>query len=197
MPLPLGGTSNHFRRSVLEKVGGWDPFNVTEDADIGFRLARFGYRSATIDLPTMEDAPVAIGPWFRQRARWIKGWMRLVNCHARRWRASVSGFVTSSAVDRRNAVAVVGHRPAILSLSTGALRAETHCLSQDCRGWTIYCQGWTISSQAPSMHYLASRDAQLVLPRRSVVGGADHLVRDARRPHLSQRGPPGISSARA
>jgi cellulose synthase/poly-beta-1,6-N-acetylglucosamine synthase-like glycosyltransferase len=62
MPLPLGGTSNNFRRSVLEKVGGWDPFNVTEDADIGFRLARFGYRSATIDLPTMEDAPVAIGP---------------------------------------------------------------------------------------------------------------------------------------
>ena len=48
MPVPLGGTSNHFRRDALEAVGGWDPFNVTEDADLGMRLARFGYRSATL-----------------------------------------------------------------------------------------------------------------------------------------------------
>ncbi|MEJ0097859.1 MAG: glycosyltransferase [Bauldia sp.] len=83
MPLPLGGTSNHFRRAVLERIGGWDPFNVTEDADIGFRLARFGYRSACIDLPTLEDAPVAAGAWFRQRTRWFKGWMQTWLVHTR------------------------------------------------------------------------------------------------------------------
>ncbi len=84
MPLPLGGTSNHFRREALVEVGGWDPFNVTEDADLGLRLARFGYRSATIDLPTLEEAPATLGPWMRQRTRWFKGWMQTWLVHTRR-----------------------------------------------------------------------------------------------------------------
>jgi cellulose synthase/poly-beta-1,6-N-acetylglucosamine synthase-like glycosyltransferase len=83
MPLPLGGTSNHFRREALETVGGWDPFNVTEDADLGLRLARFGYRSATIDLPTEEEAPAALNPWLNQRTRWFKGWMQTWLVHMR------------------------------------------------------------------------------------------------------------------
>jgi cellulose synthase/poly-beta-1,6-N-acetylglucosamine synthase-like glycosyltransferase len=83
MPLPLGGTSNHFRRAALEHVGGWDPFNVTEDADLGVRLARFGYRAATLSLPTLEEAPTALGPWVRQRTRWFKGWMQTWLVHTR------------------------------------------------------------------------------------------------------------------
>ena len=79
LPLPLGGTSNHFRRAALEPVGGWDPWNVTEDADLGIRLTRFGYETATIALPTLEEAPVMLAPWMRQRARWFKGWLRPVN----------------------------------------------------------------------------------------------------------------------
>jgi hypothetical protein len=79
LPLPLGGTSNHFRRTTLEEIGGWDPYNVTEDADIGLRLARFGHRVGTITLPTYEEAPVRFGAWMRQRTRWFKGWMRPVN----------------------------------------------------------------------------------------------------------------------
>ncbi len=77
-PLPLGGTSNHFPRAVLEKVGGWDPYNVTEDADLGIRLARFGYRSATILSRTYEEAPVTFRQWLPQRRRWVKGWMQTV-----------------------------------------------------------------------------------------------------------------------
>ena len=53
-PLPLGGSSNHFRTDVLREVGAWDPFNVTEDADLGMRLARFGYRTAVIASTTYE-----------------------------------------------------------------------------------------------------------------------------------------------
>ena len=60
LPLPLGGTSNHFRRAALEEAGGWDPFNVTEDADLGIRLTRFGYRIGTLTLPTLEEAPVTL-----------------------------------------------------------------------------------------------------------------------------------------
>jgi cellulose synthase/poly-beta-1,6-N-acetylglucosamine synthase-like glycosyltransferase len=83
LPLPLGGTSNHFRRCALDDIGGWDPFNVTEDADIGLRLARRGYRVGTISLPTYEEAPVRFSAWMRQRARWFKGWMQTCLVHTR------------------------------------------------------------------------------------------------------------------
>ena len=74
--LPLGGSSNHFRRSCLEAVGGWDPFNVTEDAELGTRLARCGFHIDMLALPTIEDAPTDTGVWLRQRTRWLKGWMQ-------------------------------------------------------------------------------------------------------------------------
>lgn len=76
LPLPLGGSSNHFRTATLRKVGAWDPYNVTEDADLGMRIARFGYRSDVIDAATYEEAPAAFSPWLRQRTRWFKGWLR-------------------------------------------------------------------------------------------------------------------------
>jgi len=82
-PIPLGGTSNHFRTSVLQKIGAWDPYNVTEDADLGIRLARFGYRCGTIRLPTMEEAPPVFDVWFKQRTRWIKGWIQTFLVHMR------------------------------------------------------------------------------------------------------------------
>ncbi|MEO8668610.1 MAG: glycosyltransferase family 2 protein [Bauldia sp.] len=83
LPIPLGGTSNHFRTTALENVGGWDPFNVTEDADLGIRLARFGYGIGMLTLPTFEDAPTAALPWLRQRTRWLKGWMQTWLVHTR------------------------------------------------------------------------------------------------------------------
>ena len=74
IPFSLGGTSNHFRADVLRRIGGWDAWNVTEDADIGFRLARFGYESETLKSTTYEEAPISFGAFFRQRRRWCKGW---------------------------------------------------------------------------------------------------------------------------
>ncbi len=79
LPLPLGGSSNHFYTATLREIGGWDPYNVTEDADLGMRLARFGHRTSVIDSTTYEEAPARFGPWLRQRTRWFKGWMRPVN----------------------------------------------------------------------------------------------------------------------
>jgi cellulose synthase/poly-beta-1,6-N-acetylglucosamine synthase-like glycosyltransferase len=78
LPLPLGGTSNHFPRRVLQKVGAWDPFNVTEDADLGLRIARNGYRIGMIAARTYEEAPVRLAQWLPQRRRWLKGWMQTV-----------------------------------------------------------------------------------------------------------------------
>ncbi|RZS88044.1 cellulose synthase/poly-beta-1,6-N-acetylglucosamine synthase-like glycosyltransferase [Phyllobacterium myrsinacearum] len=74
--LPLGGSSNHFRYDCLIAIGGWDPHNVTEDAELGTRLARLGYRADMIARATLEDAPAEAGVWFRQRTRWFKGWIQ-------------------------------------------------------------------------------------------------------------------------
>jgi cellulose synthase/poly-beta-1,6-N-acetylglucosamine synthase-like glycosyltransferase len=76
VPLPLGGSSNHFRTEVLREICGWDAWNVTEDADLGLRLARFGYRSQTLDSSTQEEAPARFNAWITQRRRWSKGWMQ-------------------------------------------------------------------------------------------------------------------------
>jgi cellulose synthase/poly-beta-1,6-N-acetylglucosamine synthase-like glycosyltransferase len=84
LPLPLGGTSNHFKRRALAAVGGWDPYNVTEDAELGARLARFGYRTGVIDSVTLETAPATVGVWLRQRRRWVKGWLVTALVHASR-----------------------------------------------------------------------------------------------------------------
>jgi len=83
LPIPLGGTSNHFRRDVLNNVLGWDPWNVTEDADLGLRLARFGFRVAMLDSTTYEEAPNTISGWINQRIRWMKGWMQTAAVHLR------------------------------------------------------------------------------------------------------------------
>jgi cellulose synthase/poly-beta-1,6-N-acetylglucosamine synthase-like glycosyltransferase len=80
---PLGGTSNHFRRAALDEVGNWDAFNVTEDADLGVRLARFGYRTQTITCPTFETSPESFATWLPQRTRWLKGWMQTWLVHMR------------------------------------------------------------------------------------------------------------------
>ncbi|KAB2847829.1 MAG: glycosyltransferase [Hyphomicrobiaceae bacterium] len=87
LPLPLGGTSNHFRREALADCGAWDPHNVTEDADLGIRLARRGWRTGTIASTTWEEAPVSLLAWLRQRTRWLKGWMQTYAVHTRSPRA--------------------------------------------------------------------------------------------------------------
>ncbi len=83
LPLPLGGTSNHFRLQSLLEVGGWDAFNVTEDADLGIRLSRLRYRTGTFASRTYEEAPISLSVWLAQRTRWMKGWMQTFIVHNR------------------------------------------------------------------------------------------------------------------
>ncbi|MBM6404436.1 glycosyltransferase [Phycicoccus sp. CSK15P-2] len=100
MPIPLGGTSNHFRTAALRSLGGWDPFNVTEDADLGIRAAALGTTVGVINSTTFEEANRAYGNFVRQRSRWIKGYMQTTLVHLRHpvrlvrtvgWRATI-GF---------------------------------------------------------------------------------------------------------
>lgn len=82
-PIPLGGTSNHFPTAVLQQLGGWDPHNVTEDADLGMRIYKSGYKTAVIDSTTFEEANSQLYNWIRQRSRWVKGYIQTYLVHMR------------------------------------------------------------------------------------------------------------------
>jgi glycosyltransferase XagB len=82
-PIPLGGTSNHFRKRDVAKLKGWDAFNVTEDCDLGIRLAKHGYTTAMIESTTLEEANSEFWNWYGQRSRWIKGYIQTYLVHMR------------------------------------------------------------------------------------------------------------------
>ena len=84
LPMPLGGTSNHFRTRTLRQLGGWDAHNVTEDADLGMRIYRAGLRAEVLELaPPLRRRACQPGNWLRQRTRWLKGWMQTYCVHMR------------------------------------------------------------------------------------------------------------------
>lgn len=98
LPIPLGGTSNHFDLEKLREVGAWDPFNTTEDADLGVRAFGKGYKVGVINSTTYEEANAKVGNWIRQRSRWIKGYMQTWLVHARNSRklyknVGLKGFI--------------------------------------------------------------------------------------------------------
>ena len=83
LPTPLGGTSTHFRTHILRAVHGWDAWNVTEDADLGLRLARAGYDVGDLPSSTIEEAPARYKAWLNQRTRWMKGFLQTSLTHGR------------------------------------------------------------------------------------------------------------------
>ena len=130
MPLPLGGSSNHFRTAVLREVGGWDAWNVTEDADLGFRLARFGYRSVTFNSTTLEEAPIRFKAWLGQRSRWMKGWMKTWRVHMREprrlWRqAGPRGFFTLNIIVGGNVLTALAYPVLVIELAAYLLTNVT------------------------------------------------------------------------
>lgn len=109
LSLPLGGTSNHFRTDVLRRLGGWDAYNVTEDCDLGLRLAQQHLSTAMLDSATLEEANSDPRNWIRQRSRWIKGYLQTYLVHARRpWEYFIKGRIRQLF----SLFAVVGNTPA-------------------------------------------------------------------------------------
>ena len=82
-PIPLGGTSNHFRLNVLRQIGGWDEYNVTEDCDLGLRLFSQGWRTRILESTTWEQACPSVPYWIKQRSRWVKGYVQTYCIHTR------------------------------------------------------------------------------------------------------------------
>jgi len=102
LPLPLGGTSNHFRTPILREIGGWDPFNVTEDCDLGIRIYEKGCYTSVLESTTWEEANSRPWNWIRQRSRWVKGFIQTHFVHTRSlprtisrlgWRGTIGFFL--------------------------------------------------------------------------------------------------------
>ena len=176
LPIPLGGTSNHFRVSALNWLMAWDPFNVTEDADLGMRLARNGYRCAILPSTTYEEAPRRLMPWLRQRTRWLKGYVQTWLVHMRSphklWRElGPLGFLGFQTIVGGTILSALVHpwfyALAGVELAQGSLLARPEALL----GWPFWLLAWFDLVTG----YLAS----MALGFLSVRGrGYRHLLKD-------------------
>jgi cellulose synthase/poly-beta-1,6-N-acetylglucosamine synthase-like glycosyltransferase len=143
-PLPLGGTSNHFRRAALLAAGAWDAHNVTEDADLGVRMHRLGYRVRVLDSVTEEEANTDFVNWVQQRSRWHKGYLQTWLVHLRHPRRlhrelGTSGFVTFNLF--------VGGTP-VLALVNPLLWLMTIW-------WFVSKPGWILALFPAPLYYVA------------------------------------------
>ncbi len=153
LPAPLGGTSNHFRTDVLRRLGGWDSWNVTEDADLGMRIAGAGFYTTFITPPTHEEAPLTLPAFLRQRSRWIKGHIQtLLVVWRRPW-----SFV--------RAVGVGGALAAHVSLLGGVMSALVHApLVAACLITAIFYDSWTGMGAIGILGYLSIMALTLSAP---------------------------------
>jgi cellulose synthase/poly-beta-1,6-N-acetylglucosamine synthase-like glycosyltransferase len=167
LPIPLGGTSNHFRASALAWLMAWDPFNVTEDADLGIRLARKGYRCLVLDSTTYEEAPARLAWWLRQRTRWLKGYVQTWLVHMRNPRAlwrelGPSGFFAFQTMVGGTIMAALVHPwfyvLLCFELAAGGLLAPPGSVL----GWPFWLVAWFVLSAG----YLATMGLGLLALRR-------------------------------
>jgi cellulose synthase/poly-beta-1,6-N-acetylglucosamine synthase-like glycosyltransferase len=149
-PIPLGGTSNHLRTEVLRELGGWDPFNVTEDADLGFRLAFGGYRTGLLTLPTFETPTRSFAAWLPQRARWLKGYLQTLFVWTRApGRLNIPDQVTLWITLGLSVLSALIHAPLMLWLlvQTGLAMAG-HPASSWPMDLSVLALGWTTTATA-------------------------------------------------
>jgi cellulose synthase/poly-beta-1,6-N-acetylglucosamine synthase-like glycosyltransferase len=172
LPMPLGGTSNHFRISALRSAGGWDAHNVTEDADLGIRLYRCGYRSEVLDSVTYEEACCRPWPWLKQRTRWLKGWMQTYAVHMReparlRRELGLKGFLAFQGHFAGVVVAALVHPFSYLLILHDGLMFDTEQTLLARNLWLLavfnFAAGY-VASFALGLFVLRGRQARRLLP---------------------------------
>jgi len=163
LPFPLGGTSNHIRMTALRAGGGWDAYNVTEDADLGFRLWSLGWTLDVIDCPTWETPPGGLDRWLPERTRWLKGYMQTWGVHTRR----------PLSLGRRGLLSL------IMTLGVGVISAAAHAPTM---AWLFVALSvWIGSGVAPlSSGFLVVLALGVISARMSCAVGARRAGLDYR-----------------
>lgn len=167
VPIPLGGTSNHFRTQVLRELHGWDSWNVTEDADLGIRLALAGYRVGDLPSSTLEEAPSTVAAWLTQRTRWMKGFMQVTVSHSRNpiraWRKlGPFGFIVAVTMTLGTVATALGYPFFIAALAAwlwnGSLLWTAHSVSAfwSALGVNLFVAGF-VAIMAPAFTALGRR----------------------------------------
>jgi glycosyltransferase XagB len=163
LPIPLGGTSNHFRTDVLRRLGGWDPYNVTEDADLGIRASAAGLTVGVVNSTTFEEANRAYGNWIRQRSRWIKGYLQTTLVHLRRPRALLA---EAGVVPTLGFAALVGgtplsflFAPPLYVMFVVSLVVPTSVLGELFPGWVLYASVFNLLVGNALMIYVSMMGA--------------------------------------
>ena len=170
LPIALGGTSNHFRTAILRRVGGWDAWNVTEDADLGLRLSRFGWRVEALASATHEEAPARLAAWLGQRRRWMKGWMQTLAVHFRepgRFIAELGALRAGAAAALMVSV-VLGPLVGPLFLVTTAYDVFSGAFYPETAGQTALAALWALVASSGVVSTLAM--LTLGMQRRGLVG---------------------------
>jgi glycosyltransferase XagB len=171
-PIPLGGTSNHIRREALVTVGAWDPWNVTEDADLGLRLARCGYRVAMLGSTTSEEANSDAINWVKQRSRWYKGYLQSFAVHVRHPVALV------------REVGVRGVVGMVLFVAATPLLAAINPLFWALTGLWILARPAAVAALFPPLVYYPGLAVWMVGGLAAIVAGVAN-ARAAGKPHLA------------
>jgi len=168
-PFPLGGTSNHIRRSLLEDIGGWDSRNVTEDADLSFRIAMMNGTIGYISTPTYEETVEGLTSWHNQRSRWMKGFMQTYNLHmhAPFSPSGWAGFTRLLTLHLTLGAALMSglfHLPFVVMTLTSILAFNRHLAFPYIPDWFAYslCVGYGISMLCGVVGAVRSRQAYLI-----------------------------------
>ncbi len=177
LPIPLGGTSNHFRISALKWLGAWDAFNVTEDADLGMRLYRHGYVCRMLDSETAEEAPCSFKPWLYQRTRWMKGWMQTYFVHMRKplklWRQLGTGrFLGFQVVVGGMIFSSLAHPVFYLLVAIEASADTPHMLPSSVLGIHV----WLVGLFNIAIGYLASMALSLIALKQKGARFVLHIL---------------------
>jgi cellulose synthase/poly-beta-1,6-N-acetylglucosamine synthase-like glycosyltransferase len=177
IPIPLGGTSNHFRADVLRRIGLWDAFNVTEDADLGLRLYRHGFTCQVLESTTYEEACWQFGNWLRQRTRWIKGWIQTYFVHMRNPRTlwqhlGARSFFAFQAIFGGHVLTVLAHPVFMVLLTTELVTGGAFSPGDSYLGVTF----WALALSNLSFGYIVSILLGFITLRARKIPGAIRKV---------------------
>lgn len=206
LPFALGGTSNHFRTEMLRRALGWDAWNVTEDADLGVRLARLGARMGTIAPPTLEEAPETLPVWAAQRSRWIKGFLQTWLVLMRQPRLAVAelgpgAFLAFNAALLGTVLTALAHGPLLALVIVGAMSSGAW---PGAFGLFLLLAGYAVNAAAglaaPGANWSVRLRALATLPLYwplHSLAAARAVYGLARRPHFWAKTPHALTRSEA